>query len=323
VLLVTGALGKAQKEALRMVLDCAMASDNGADCVRRLALPGYLNETARRYAAIIRTALDGAKQSPVSDVEFRGFLRVVQFAELDLENPGGVIETVTKGLLGSRDGNLDEAENDWNELVVLAGSGGPRAFSHAADTFSPRLLQRHAAPSSVWSGGGKVHEYSAVVARRARRQIGTSRPLPRAELESEVLRKLESSRIVLVIGEAGTGKSAIGAVAFEALEAREPTVAFPAEAFAQPHLANVVEAVGISLKDFTAGPPGRRLAPIPRTSLSRTDSPSSTSIVLSPNCSTIRRANSGPMPSIRPEDRNASIPSAVVGSITRIRSASN
>jgi hypothetical protein len=140
--------------------------------------------------------------------------------------------------------------------VVLAGSGGPRAFSHAADTFSPRLLQRHAAPSSVWSGGGKVHEYSAVVARRARRQIGTSRPLPRAELQSEVLRKLESGRIVLVIGEAGSGKSAIGAVAFEALAAREPTVAFPAEAFAQPHLANVVEAVGISLKDFAAGPPG-------------------------------------------------------------------
>lgn len=256
MLVLTGALGKAPKEALRMLLDCATASSDGADFVRRVALPGYLNEAARRYAAIIRAALDGAKQSPVSDEEFRGFLRVFQFAELDLETPGGAIETVTKGLLAAHDGNLDEAENDWNELVVLAGSGGPRAFAHAADTFSPRLLQRHTAPSSVWCGGGKLHDYSAMVARRARRQVGAARPLPRAELQSEVLRKLESCRIVLVIGDAGSGKSGVGAAAFETLAAREPTVAFPAEAFAQPHLANVLEAIGLPLTEFTAGPAG-------------------------------------------------------------------
>lgn len=255
-LLITGALGKAPKEALRLLLDCATASTDGADFVRRVGLRGYLNETARRYAKVIRAALDGTKQSAVTDDEFLGLLRVFQFAELDLEAPGGAIETLTKGLLGSRDANLDEAENDWNELVVLAGSSGPRAFSHAADTFSHRLLQRHTASASVWCFGGKLHEYSAIVARRARRQVGTTRPLPRTELQSEVLGKLESARIVLVIGDAGSGKSGVGVAAFETLAAREPTVSFPAEAFAQPHLANVVESIGLPLREFTAGPPG-------------------------------------------------------------------
>lgn len=256
VLLITGALGRAPKEAFRMLLDCASASPDAGDFLRRLGLAGYLNDTARRYAAIVRTTLDGAKGSPITDDDFWRFLRRFQFAELDLETPAGITETLTKALLGARDGSMDAAEDDWNELLVRAASGAARATVHTRDAFSPRLLQRHVVPSSSWCQLGIVEDYSEIVARRVRRQIGAGRPLPRPKLHAEVLGHLETKRIVLLIGEAGSGKSGVARSVFDALSSRDPAVAFPAEAFAEPHLGNVLAPLGMSLRDFKAGPPG-------------------------------------------------------------------
>jgi len=254
LLLITGAIAKTSKVALRMLLDCAAASSDAPDFTRRTSAAGYFNEAARSASGLVRSLLDAAKSEPVTDDQFWTFLRCFQCAEADLETPGGMMETLTKGLLGAHDGDANAAEDDWNELLAIAASGSPRAAVFTLDRLSPRLLQRHRTPSV--GPFTPLYDYSTAVARRARRQVGAGLPLARAQLQSEVLLKLETKRIVLLTGEAGSGKSGIARSVFEVVATREPAIAFAAETFAQTHLVSVLAPLGVRQRDFERGPPG-------------------------------------------------------------------
>jgi MoxR-like ATPase len=80
-----------------------------------------------------------------------------------------------------------------------------------------------------------LREHSSFIMRGIRSTVGGSLHLPRASLVQQVLTALEDSRVVLLSGAAGNGKSAVAKQITTLLGRDHFTFTFRSEEFAQPH----------------------------------------------------------------------------------------
>jgi hypothetical protein len=102
------------------LLDCARASPDAADFMRRLEVDRLLSKTARGYATTIRGILEDAGEAAPTDEEFWGFLSVLHVVSFDLNTATGQTEAWTKALLAAsaNEGDpLAAAEASWRELL--------------------------------------------------------------------------------------------------------------------------------------------------------------------------------------------------------------
>ena len=81
-----------------------------------------------------------------------------------------------------------------------------------------------------------LQEHTSLILKGIRSTIGQALHLPRSILVQEVLTALEASRIVLLTGAAGNGKSAVAKEVVSSLGRECFAFAFRAEEFGYPHL---------------------------------------------------------------------------------------
>jgi hypothetical protein len=122
--LITSNLSAKLVRGLRTLLDCARASTDSADMVRRLQIPGYLGKpTLDYYDNIVAILQDSGGPQP-TDEEIWRFLCCFNVVDCDLNVEHGFTETMMRSLLAitARDNNSPTADATWSTLCTLAAN---------------------------------------------------------------------------------------------------------------------------------------------------------------------------------------------------------
>ena len=220
------------------LLDCARASSDAQDFEKRLASPGLLSSTAIRYCDDVVAILQEAGNAQVTRAEIFPLLKVLHILSLDLATSTRQMEALMKSLLAftaTAQQKEDAADRTWNELIVLSAEGAAVAKAFRRDDLPSQMVQRHSRCDAEQPMIVALREHSSVVMRGIRSTIGANLHLPRASLVQLVLTALGDSRVVLLSGAAGIGKSAVAKQIMALLGRDHFIFAFRSEEFAQPH----------------------------------------------------------------------------------------
>jgi hypothetical protein len=218
-------------------LTCARASQSPSDFANRMK--AYVAAVAQEQVGIVRSIIteeDGGRAPDES--QFWRFLRTVHIVNLDLGTDTGHTEALVKTLLAQTATGPDPvgaAQATWNELLALVGSGMPAAKSYKRTDLPQQLLPRHAAGLSGAPLKTLV-EHGRITVDGIRSTIGAAVTIERGASVTSVLERLRVSRVVVLAGSAGSGKSAIAKAVVAALGQDTCRLAFRAEEFAVAHI---------------------------------------------------------------------------------------
>jgi hypothetical protein len=249
------------------LLDCARASPDAADFMRRLEVDRLLSKTARGYATTIRGILEDAGEAAPTDEEFWGFLSVLHVVSFDLNTATGQTEAWTKALLAAsaNEGDpLAAAEASWRELLELAGAGMPTAASYRYADLPEGLRARHGPIDTRASQTIRaLSAHSDITLDGIKTTIGPTAQIARDALTSQVLEALNENQVVVISAPAGLGKSAVAKSCVRLLGEELYCLAFRAEEFAVSHIDQTLQqaqapANGTELLGMLAGQ-GRKL----------------------------------------------------------------
>ena len=253
--LITGLVSDELQRGLRTLLDSARGSISGEDHLHRLKHPNYLDKKAYKYAETIWSIINDATGEKVPYSEVWKFLCVFDFCCLDLSSSGSNTKALLLMLLAmttsDSNGNTTACET-WRMLVEVARENAGRAGSITWDRLPAELRDRHRrVPDSCTASLIRLQEHSVSVIEGARTEIGGVH-ISRTTLLDELLYLLENHQIVLVVGEAGSGKSALARKAYDILCLNGFGMAFRAESFAKAHIDEVFEPIKLNLAQIKA-----------------------------------------------------------------------
>jgi hypothetical protein len=222
------------------LLEAARAAPDALDFEQRLNVTGFLSKIAHRFFKEIQTIVEGIEGRTVGAADLWPFLRLMHVMSLDLHNSTRQTESHIRTLLAySARGSGDPraiAQATWHHLVALA-SEADTARSYSRAELPASLLEQHdVLPPTDWRVLRRLEEHSQVVLQKVESTIGPDLHLSRSSLLQRVLEQQESNQVVLIVGPAGSGKSALAKEAVLVAAGMQPTFAFRAEEFAQPHL---------------------------------------------------------------------------------------
>lgn len=250
------------------LLDCARASSTPADFEHRLTKIGLVHAEVRRYGDEVRKVVEKAGDTALGMADLWPFLRALYVISLDLNTPTSLTEGHIKTLLAHTSSEQDgagAADATWNALLKEVGSAMPDAKGYARSDLPEDVRSRHNAVSATDHRAlAALSQHSSIVVANVRTYIGAGLHLPRAAVVQTVLDKLEESRLVLVSGPAGSGKSAIAHAAVQTLGETHYVFAFRAEELARAHLDEALAAAQIparvaQLSAITAAQPRKIL----------------------------------------------------------------
>jgi len=254
-------------DGFNSLLDCARATADAADFMRRLELEGFLSKTARGYATTIRRILEDADDVAPTDEEFWRFLSVLHVVSFDLNTGSAQNEAWIKALLAASANEGDAlmaAEASWRELLELVGAGMPAAASYQYTDLPESLRGRHG-PIDTRSAQivRALSDHSSVTLNGIKTTIGPVAEIARDALTNQVLEALSENQVVLITAPAGLGKSAVAKGCVQLLGANLYCLAFRAEEFAASHIDQTLQqaqvpANGAELLGILAGQ-GRKL----------------------------------------------------------------
>ena len=233
------------------LLECARASSTAADFDHRLKTPGFVNAQVRTHASVIDEILKTHEEDVVAAERVWRFLRHLYVLSLDLNIATSQTAAHVRTLLAHTATATDPiaaATATWNEFLAEVSRGAPTAREYVRTSLPEAILARHAPLSTTDRRAlDRLAQHSRVILSGIRTTIGDDLHLPRTTVIARLLDELERSRVLLVAGAAGSGKSAVMKEATGLLERNHFVFAFRAEELAQPHFDSTLTAMGIPL----------------------------------------------------------------------------
>jgi hypothetical protein len=218
----------------RQLIEQARANTDSASWSAKIAIRNYLSEEARKVKTAITKLLQTQKPG-ISEDELWNFIRHCGVMFTDLDNEGGIHEAQVVSLLRVSCSDTDPAigaRNSWNELCSMVAVGEGVAATFRKSDLPEHLKQRHGLSRHV------DKEFLASLRRNSNRVLAGIRDtisgisLERTELQSLIIENLNEHRMVLITGNAGSGKSAVGKHVFRSIACDSLALAYRVEEFA-------------------------------------------------------------------------------------------
>ncbi|HJW93458.1 MAG TPA: ATP-binding protein [Thermoanaerobaculia bacterium] len=233
------------------LLDCARGSSTIADFEHRLGTPGFVNARVRTHATVIEEILQTHEGGAVDRERMWAFLRHLYVLSLDLNTATSQTAAHVQTLLAhtaTEKDRLAAAAATWNELLAEVSHGAPEAHEYERTSLPASVLARHAPLSTADRRAlDRLAHHSRVILDGIRTTIGDELHLPRTKVLTQLIEQMERSRVLLVAGAAGSGKSAVVKEAAEVLARDHFVFAFRAEELAQPHFDTTLTTIGVML----------------------------------------------------------------------------
>lgn len=254
-------------DSFNSLLDCARASVDAADFIRRLEVDRFLSKKARDYAATIRRILEDVGETAPTDEEFWRFLSILHVLSFDLNTASSQTEAWIKTLLAVSANQGDPiavAEASWREFLELVGAGMPAAASYRYEDLPESLRNCHGPiDTRVSQVIRALSAHSQITLDGIKTTIGPTAQIKRDALISQVLEALNEYQVVVISAPAGLGKSVIAKRCIQLLGKNIYCLAFRAEEFAVSHIDQMLQqaqapANGEELLGMLAGQ-GRKL----------------------------------------------------------------
>ncbi len=132
------------------------------------------------------------------------------------------------------------ADATWNELLREVGEGKPQAKSYDREDLAKELRDRHSPVGNrEQTSLRRLKEHSQPILDGIRSKIGLAKSgieLQRERLVQSILERIHETGIILISGNAGSGKSAVAKRVLEHAAPDYFTFTFRAEEFAVSHL---------------------------------------------------------------------------------------
>lgn len=197
----------------RQVLTWARQINTSADFFERLQTEGVASDGMREFVETIRTAIEKARHQKPSDDDLWEFLRRFVFLYFDFEAQDGsshrlhALDRLRHCL------DPDEAERApdlWEALIGIADTAKPAAGAYDRAALVEQLTGRFQlkGAGAIAADFRRLHDFSQRVLEEVQLDIlGAS--IPRARLHERLAEKLSDAQVIEVLGEAGSGKSAL------------------------------------------------------------------------------------------------------------------
>ena len=237
------------------LLDCARNSSDGADFTKRLSLTGHISNRSKGYSQVIRSIIDEVEpSSPVSDEEYWRFLKVIHILPLDFTTSTAQQEASVKQALAmaaTEDSMLETAERTWLDLLRLSAECAAGAKTWRFSDFPEELLGRHTPIDAPRSSLQHLIDRSETTRQAIRTTVGGKVSLSRSGPRTQLTEALAETKVVVVTGLAGSGKSALAKRVVEDFVNDHSCFSFRAEEFARAHIDEVL-APSITAQGFEA-----------------------------------------------------------------------
>jgi hypothetical protein len=232
------------------LLDCARASRSDTDFQHRIEM--VVNARVRSYRDVMQQILDSAVGHSVPAPDVWRFLRSLYIFSLDLNTATSQAETLIKTLLAHTANDADRlgtADASWNALLKEVSSSMFEAKQYERADLPASLLKLHVGLAAKdHQAIAAIRDHSQVVISNLRTTIGRDLHLPREGVIQDLLQQLEQSRVLLIAGPAGSGKSAVAKELVNFFAGDHYVVAFRAEELARAHFDETLQLAQIPVR---------------------------------------------------------------------------
>lgn len=249
--LITGPQSDKTLQHVRPMLDWARTSADSTEFTTKVATAKFSSDHKRAYLQVFKDVLAKAAGAVPTDDILWQFLKHFHLLSYDFDILGSKDEAAILTVLElarNPTGTLD-AQAIWEGLVIQA-----QEWNKTAGTFTLAQLDERLR-MAVHSGGSPVQrqalsrlqEHSALVLNTIQTELAPGLRLSRNVLLDVLVDTIESSRVVIVQGAPGAGKSAAVKMLLDALPAEIIPFAFKAQEFNHPHLHQFLTSIGVGL----------------------------------------------------------------------------
>ena len=226
------------------LLQQARTSTTAADFAQRLAGQGTLNRRCKGDYDALKSILAKGAGAAIDDAELWAFLRCFYVLSYDLTSSGANTEAGIRTLLAqlATGGEpADAAATTWAELKGLVSQGAGTGASYTRADLPPAMQARHHPVGTI--------EHHAITAIRAHSDVVLGRVadagaqglwFARTNTATDAAEAVEDSRVTLIVGPAGGGKSVLAKRLIVAAGENVFTLVFAAEEFRAAHIDNVL-----------------------------------------------------------------------------------
>lgn len=197
---------------VRTLCEWARDSATAGDFHARVAKPGFAAETKRGLVAAIRSALTRASGALTDDEEVFQVFRHLVVMRYELLGEGAADEELVLDRIRSalRADAIGDGGDVWTRLRVIAREAAGEAGSFARTNLLERIGRgERFMPGRSWAKDlGHIRAEARLALSTIRRTVdGVT--LDRDDLIDEITRRLQSDRVVQIVGAPGSGKSAL------------------------------------------------------------------------------------------------------------------
>ena len=249
--LITGPQSDRVLQHVRPLLDWARTSASGIEFAGKVATARFSSDQKRAYLQVFKDVLTKvADTAPTEDVLW-GFLKHLYLLSYDFDVQGSKDEAAVLTVLElarNPSGGLD-AQAIWEALIVQAQEWNKTAGTFTALDISERLRSSVQPRRSrvQQEAVSRLQEHSALVLGDINTELAPGIRLPRTAAIDILADAVELSRVVVVQGVPGSGKSAIVKTLLNILPNGIVPFVFKAQEFNYPHLHQFMTSIGIEL----------------------------------------------------------------------------
>ena len=249
--LITGPMSDRAIQHVRPLLEWARTSATAAEFVAKVNTAQFSSDEKRNYLKIFRQVLTEIAGDAVTDESLWLFLKHFHLLSYDFDMQGSKDEASILTVLdmARNSGGVLDPQAIWEGLIRQA-----QEWNQTAGTFTamhlPARLKEAVQPQLLKTQRDAVErlrEHCEAVLGTINTELGPGIHLPRTSVVDELINVVEASRVVIVQGAPGSGKSAAVKMLLERLAPAVLSFGFKAQEFNHPHIHQFLTSIGISL----------------------------------------------------------------------------